>query len=626
MRSRPTATTTWRSPAPTSAQGGTTTGPAELYNCAIYETASPASASTIIAASQGDTLETNNLSGYTLWVNGSGLFNTDAILNLGGNVSNDGSILLESSNNTYQSNIATGSYTLTNAGTITASLGSGGNRIIAGTLDNQGAISADSNDYLEITGAYVAQGGTTTGPAELYNCAIYETASPASASTIIVASKGDALETNNLSGYTLWVNGSGLFNTDAILNLGGNVSNDGSILLESSNNTYQSNIATGSYTLTNAGTITASLGSGGNRIIAGTLDNQGAISADNNDYLEITGAYVAQGGTTTGPAELYNCAIYETASPASASTIIVASKGDALETNNLSGYTLWVNGSGLFNTDAILNLGGNVSNDGTILLQSSNNTYQSNIATGSYTLTNQGTITSGGGSGGNRIIAGTLANQGTVDATSDYVDIEGVYQAQGGTILGSGYLVGCTLEEIASPTSASTILISGTTTTLATDNLSGYTIWVQGSGHYGDTILKLGASVNNFGAILLQSANAGYQSNIATGSYTLTNQGTITAAPGSGGNRIITGDLTNEGSIVVNAGTWLNTTGSGNTFNQDAGTINGSGTLRHRRAPQLRRGSDGRRCRRVQRPALGGQRRDAGLDRRRLRRGYGSCQ
>ena len=561
------------------AQGGTMSGPAELVGCNLIETASPATASTIIIAGTTDTLSSNNLAGYTILVNGNSLFNSNAILNLGGNVSNLGSILLESSNGAYQSNVATGSDTLTNQGTIEASLGSGGNRIFSGTLDNQGTVTADSNDYLEITGTYQAQGGTMSGPAELVGCNLIETASPASASTIIIAGTTDTLSSNNLAGYTILVNGNSLFNSNAILNLGGNVSNLGSILLESSNGAYQSNVATGSDTLTNQGTIEASLGSGGNRIFSGTLDNQGTVTADSNDYLEITGAYQAQGGTMSGPAELVGCNLIETASPASASTIIIAGTTDTLSSNNLAGYTIWVNGNSLFNSDAILQVGANVSNLGTILLQSSNGAYQSNVATGSFTLTNEGTISSGAGSGGNRIFSGTLDNQGTVNATADYVDIEGIYIADGGAITGSGYVVNCTLEETTTPAAASTILISGTTTTLITNNLVGYTLWVQGSSHYGDTILKLGASATNLGAILLESANGAYQSNIVTGSDTLTNQGTIESSLGSGGNRIITGNVTNSGSIVVDAGTWLNTTGSGNTFNQNAGTINATGTF-----------------------------------------------
>ncbi len=560
------------------AQGGTTTGAAELLNCQLVETTSPASDSTIVIAGVNDTLESDNLAGYTLWVNGNSLFNSDAILKLGANVTNRGSILLESSNGGYQSNLATGLYTLTNLGTISSSLGSGGNRIISGTLANQGTV-AGGNDYLEITGAYQAQGGTTTGAAELLNCQLVETASPASASTIVIAGVNDTLESDNLAGYALWINGNSLFNSDAILKLGANFNNRGMILLESSNGGYQSNIATGSYMLTNLGTISSSLGSGGNRIISGTLANQGTV-AGGNDYLEITGAYQAQGGTTTGAAELLNCQLVETTSPASASTIVIAGVNDTLASDNLAGYTLWVNGNSLFNSDAILKLGTNFNNRGSILLESSNGGYQSNIATGSYTLTNLGTINSSLGSGGNRIISGTLNNQGTIAADADYLEIEGVYQAQGGTITGPGYLVNCTLQETASPVSPSTILISGTTTYLATDNLAGYTLWVNGNSRFNtDTILNLGGNVANRGTILLESSNGGYQSNIAGGSYILTNLGTITSSLGSGGNRIITGRLTNEGSIIVDAGTWLSTTGSGNIFNQNAGTINATGTF-----------------------------------------------
>ena len=292
-----------------------------------------------------DRTVTNLSPSVTVWVQGRGSFG-DAILNLSSAASNDGTILLESSNNTYQSNIATGSSTLTNLGTIKASLGSGGNRIISGTLNNQGTISADSNDYLEITGTYQAQGGTTTGPAELYVCKLFETASPASASTIVIAGTGDTLESNNLAGYTLWVNGNGLFNTDAILNLGANVSNRGAILLESSNNTYQSNIATGSSTLTNLGTITSSLGTGGNRIISGTLNNQATISVDPSTAglpVEITGAVLRREAATIDRAgRSYLVQLHATTStdqPRDAhDDPPSAGGGDVLATDNLPGH------------------------------------------------------------------------------------------------------------------------------------------------------------------------------------------------------------------------------------------------------------------------------------------------
>ncbi|MFI5456981.1 MAG: hypothetical protein ACHRXM_16165 [Isosphaerales bacterium] len=137
----------------------------------------------------------------TIWVHGSAA-GGNATLSVSQGITNDGTILLESSNNAYQSNIATGSSTLTNLGTITASPGSGGNRIISGTLNNQATVAAASDDYLEITGTYQAQGGTTTGPADLFNCKLVETTSPASASTIVIAGTGDTLESDNLAGHT----------------------------------------------------------------------------------------------------------------------------------------------------------------------------------------------------------------------------------------------------------------------------------------------------------------------------------------------------------------------------------------------------------------------------------------
>ena len=62
----------------------------------------------------------------------------------------------------------------------------------------------------------------------------------------------------------------------------------------------------------------------------------------------------------------------------------------------LQSVTIWVQGRDGFG-DAKLNLSANATNSGTILLQSANNTYQSEINTGSSTLTNLGTITELGG-------------------------------------------------------------------------------------------------------------------------------------------------------------------------------------------------------------------------------------
>ena len=267
---------------------------------------------------------------------------------------------------------------------------------------------------------------------------------------------------------TIWVQGSDA-GGNAVLTASQGITNYGTILLQSANNTYQSEINTGSSTLTNLGTISSGAGSGGLRVISGTLNNQATIDAT-ADYLDITGVYQAQGGVISGSGYLVNCQLQETAAPASPSTIVVAGSGVTLATDNLAGYTLWVQGSD-HGGNAVLQLGGSLANRGTILLQSANNTYQSEINTGSSTLTNLGTISSGAGSGGLRVISGTLNNQATIDATADYLDITGVYQVQGGVISGSGYLVNCQLQETAAPASPSTIVVAGSGVTWRRDNL-----------------------------------------------------------------------------------------------------------------------------------------------------------
>ena len=122
---------------------------------------------------------------------------------------------------------------------------------------------------------------------------------------------------------TIWVNGSAA-GGNATLSVSQSITNDGTILMESSNAAYSDTISTGSGTLTNDsdGTIQVTNGSGGPRTITGTLVNQGQIEVDTASYLSITGAYDAAGGSITGPGYLYNCAVYVTASPATPTTIL----------------------------------------------------------------------------------------------------------------------------------------------------------------------------------------------------------------------------------------------------------------------------------------------------------------
>ena len=510
---------------------------------------------------------------------------------------------MESSNNTYQSNIANGSYTLTNVGTITASLGSGGNRIITGNVTNSGSIVVGAGTWLSTTGSGNTfnqnagtinatgtftvtggllnfNGGTAVGDVGVYNGLLSVASTVTQASTVGAFGASSVLVNNLSPSVTVWVEGRSSFG-DAILNLPSSASNAGTILLESSNNTYQSNIATGSSTLTNLGTIHSSLGSGGNRIISGTLNNQGTIAVDSNDYLEITGTFYAAGGTITGPGYLYNTALYVTASPTAQATIPLEGTGDVLETDNLPNTTLWVAGNSYINQNATLTVAAGLTNDGTILLESQNNSYSDTLSTGSGTFTNDsdGTIQVVNNSGGPRTITGTLVNQGLINVdTASYLTITGNYYAAGGSITGPGYLNNTNVFVTASPASPTTILLEGTGDTLETDNLPNTTLWVQGNSFVGVATLTVATGLTNDGTILLESQNNSYSVTLSTGRGTFTNDsdGTIQVVNNSGGSRTITGTLVNKGLINVDTASYLTITGA---YYAAGGSISGPGYL-----------------------------------------------
>src|SRR5437763_1909396 len=79
----------------------------------------------------------------------------------------------------------------------------------------------------------------------------------------------------------------------ATLTAVGNVTNDGTSLLQSINNNYAETLTTGSNTLTNAADGTIQTAFGGPKTISGTLANQGLVTVTNNAILTIQGNYYA---------------------------------------------------------------------------------------------------------------------------------------------------------------------------------------------------------------------------------------------------------------------------------------------------------------------------------------------
>ncbi len=607
--------------------GGSITGPGYLYNCTLDFTVNPTAPTTLLLEGSGDTLGGADIpADATLWVQGNGYLGQNAVLNLAGGTVNDGTILLESQNNTYGDTLAlAGTFTNAADGTIQVTQGSGGGRGISGTVVNQGQIDVGPNtgvgvsgtlenqgqvavsSYTTISGTYEYDGGSITGPGYLYNCTLDFTVNPTAPTTLLLEGSGDTLGGADIpADATLWVQGNGYLGQDAVLNLAGGTVNDGTILLESQNNTYGDTLAlAGTFTNAADGTIQVTQGSGGGRGISGTVVNQGQIEVGPNtgvgvsgtlenqgqvtvsSYTTISGIYEYDGGSITGPGYLYNCTLDFTVNPTAPTTLLLEGSGDTLGGADIpADATLWVQGNGYLGQDAVLNLAGDTVNDGTILLESQNNTYGDTLATGSGTLTNaaDGTIQVTQGSGGGRGISGTVVNQGQIDVgpntgvgvsgtlenqgqvtVSSYTTISGTYEYDGGSITGPGYLYNCTLDFTVNPTAPTTLLLEGSGDTLGgADIPADATLWVQGNGYLGqDAVLNLAAGTVNDGTILLESQNNTYADTLAlAGTFTNDADGAIQVAAGSGGARSITGSVINAGTIDFDTATTFGATGA----------------------------------------------------------------
>ncbi len=612
------------------AAGGTITGPGYVVNDTIRETASPAAPSTIVLVSAA-TLATDNLAGYTLWVQGDNLGGS-ITLTAASSFTNHGTLRLESIVSNYNEALTISSGTLTNAadGTLLFNLGTGGSRSLTGSLTNQGTVNAtaggttftgnvanagqinvDSAASLSIqNGTYTAAGGTITGPAVLNTDTIVETASPATPSTMVLVNYA-TLASDNLAGYTLWVQGDNIGGS-ITLTTPGSFTNHGTLRLESTVSTYTSAISVGSgNTLTNAadGTLLVNAGSGGARALTGNLTNQGTVTVGAGATFTETGSsptFTQAGGTfTVDPAGLFyvsggsitftggavsgpvfgtgSTTLNVTAGVTAPSTVYL---NDGTLVNNLSpAVTVWLQGNSTFGNSST-SLAANATNAGTLHLESANNTYSSNFTSNGFTLTNTGTISVGLGSGGSRTFSGNLTNSGQVSVDSNaFLSIQsGTYTAAGGTITGPAVLNTDTIQETASPPTPSTIVLVNYAT-LATDNLAGYTLWVRGESFGGNLTLTSAGSFTNHGTLRLESSDSTYDSSLTLGGGgTLTNaaDGTLLVNAGSGGSRILSGNLTNQGTVTVGAGATLVLNGTLTSFSGGTltgGTYNVSGTF-----------------------------------------------
>jgi hypothetical protein len=298
---------------------------------------------------------------------------------------------------------------------------------------------------------------------------------------------------------------------------------------------------------------------------------------------------------------------------------------------------------------ATLTAASSFSNAGTITLQTLNGTWSSNLAVTSGTLTNTGTISTSPGSGGSRTVSANLANSGTVTINTDttFSQASGVYTNTGTFAIAAGKALTISGQNQAFNQNAGTLTSTGAfdlhgsvqsatfnfnggtatdnplllanaalnigpgaiaaasfkmrgNSTLSGDVAAGTTIVVEGLDGPQHATLTAASSFSNAGTITLQTLNGTWSSNLAVTSGTLTNTGTISTSPGSGGSRTVSANLANSGTVTINtdttfsqaSGVYTNTgtvaiadgktltiSGNNQVFNQNDGTLTSTGTF-----------------------------------------------
>jgi PKD repeat protein len=105
-----------------------------------------------------------------------------------------------------------------------------------------------------------------------------------------------------------------------------------------------------------------------------------------------------------------------------------------------------------------------------------------------------------------------------------------------------------------SATGVATFIMQGeqSTSQLSGDIGVEQTVWIRGNSQPGNAIITALNGFTNAGVIRMESQFAGYQSNLTIANGALTNTGVINSNTGTGGSRIITGQVDNRASVNVN--------------------------------------------------------------------------
>src|SRR5262249_7743052 len=326
----------------------------------------------------------------------------------------------------------------------------------------------------------------------------------------------------------------------------------------------------GTVAMGGGGTIRNSERAGGHRQLNAALDNQGTLTVAQTLSMNSSQAVDSNSGTIT----LTSGDLSINSSPNFSTTGAIDIGG---------GRTFTISG-GTFNFDA-----GSVTGSGTLALSSTTATFTPDFSNATTTLTVNSSTVNG---------PGTLTNAAGQTLTLINSTINAALVNQGALVIRAGDT------------------ISGSFTTTADATLT-----VQADGFFSNALLTVSQGFTNFGLIELTCVNAATQARLDVTSGTLVNAGggTIRSSVAAGGDRQLNAALDNQGTLTVaqtlsmnssqavdsNSGTITLTSGdlsinsspnfsttgaidigggrtftiSGGTFNFDAGSVTGSGTL-----------------------------------------------
>jgi uncharacterized repeat protein (TIGR01451 family) len=548
--------------------GGTFSGNAPILRSATLNLGPGSTGAASLVLSGNSLLSGDLAAAQSVWLRADNSVGNTTVTAASG-FTNAGSLRLESQDQAFSVTLTVTSGTLTNTGTIDVNAGSGGGRTLNANLDNQRILNVNGGFTLSKTGGAHSNSGT-----------------------IAIA-----------AGRTFTVSGSGSFINAA----GGTINGAGTLSL--------SNIA-----FTNLGTLSPG---GGVQVSGGSLS--------------------LNGGATAGISLVFRNAALNLGSAGTDPATFILSGSSSLSGNIAAGQTLWLRGDNSVGNTTVTASG--FTNAGALRLESQDQGFSVTLTVTGGTLVNTGTINVNPGSGGGRTITADLTNSGTlnVNTTLTLSKTNGVYTNQGQVAIAAGQKLLITGSSQVFHQNAGTLAVAGSfeltsatfnfnggtatgnmpilrsaafnigpgstgaaslilagASTYSGDLAAGQSLWLRADNSVGNTSVTAANGFTNAGLLRIESQDQAFSVTLTVTNGALTNTGTITVNPGSGGGRTISanldnrgalnanGDLTlsrtggahsNSGTVTIAAGKTFTISGSGSFTNAAGGGINGSGVL-----------------------------------------------